>query len=304
MDLRALTAGGGGWSVHESCLQAGQVRAGHTEGPKAPGAAGRGKGPVSSSGAPAGWGAAGVRAQGRVSLSLCLSHSRRRNRGREGRGTGGGWGGTTSLPFRGLKNSPLGPERPRRGGATSRLLVTGAGTGSGAGGQAAAPASRGRGRRPAGSARRWSRRAGWGQPVTAPVAVAPRCLYEAMAGGPCWTPPSPARPRRFAAPAGPVPARRGHQDGSALPSFTCDTPRQLSAASAAALPASAERGMPGGPGKEPAGPGTGRDGTGFGRACRRQTPSGALAGAGTKQRLVWCALVVLKCGGCPGTQRG
>lgn len=220
--------------------------------------------------------------------------------------------GGEQLPSRsrGLKNSPVGPERPPRGGATSRLLVTGTGTGSGAGGQAAAPASRGRGRRPAGSARRWSRRAGWGQPVAAPVAVAPRCLYEPMAGGPCWTPPSPARPRRFAAPAGPVPARRGHQDGSALPSFTCDTPRQLSAASAAALPASAARGMPGGPGKEPPGPGTGR-----GRPAPAAAKHPARPLEGPEQNKSLCgaparaavgsgrALVVLKCGGCLGTQR-
>ncbi|XP_072787664.1 uncharacterized protein [Taeniopygia guttata] len=86
-----------------------------------------------------------------------------------------------------------------------------------------------------------------------------------MAGGPCWTAPSPARPRRFAAPAGPVPARRGHQDGSVLPSFTCDTPRQLRAASAAALPASAARGMPGRRCRASGGARRGRGRTGLGR---------------------------------------
>lgn len=225
-----------------------------------------------------------------------------------GRRTGAPAGaGGEQLPSRsrGLKNGPVGPERPRRGGATSGLLVTGAGTGSGAGGQAAAPASRGRGRRPAGSARRWSRcwsrRAGRGQPVAAPVAVAPRCLYVSMAGGPRWTPPSPARPRLFAAPAGPVPARRGHQDGSALPSFTCDTPRQLSAASAAALPTSAARGMPGGqplPGRavpqDPPGCPQGRAGARLAPACRR-TPSGALGTAVGKQKPL--------CYACPHRQR-
>lgn len=109
------TWGGGGSLVHESCLQAGQLPAGHTEGPKAPGAAGRGKGPASSSGAPAG-GPAGVCAQGRVSLRLCLSHSRRRYPGEGGQGHRRGLGGNNFPPaLGGLKTAWWG--RSARGGA-------------------------------------------------------------------------------------------------------------------------------------------------------------------------------------------
>lgn len=90
------TWGGGGWSVHESCLQAGQVPAGHTEGPKAPGAAGRGKGPVSSSGAPAGAPPVSERRAGSPWACACLTPGA----GTQGR-AGGGWGETTSLPLAG-----------------------------------------------------------------------------------------------------------------------------------------------------------------------------------------------------------
>lgn len=234
---------------------------------------------------------------------MCLSHSRRRYPGEGGQGHRRGLGGNNFPPaLGGLKTARWG--RSARGGAARPP-----GCWSRAPAPAPAAARAGRRRlRPhggAGGGRRGAPGAGPGEQgggSPSPLRSRwPHGVYVSMAGGPRWTPPSPARPRLFAAPAGPVPARRGHQDGSALPSFTCDTPRQLSAASAAALPTSAARGMPGGqplPGRavpqEPPGCPQGRAGARLAPACRR-TPSGALGTAVGKQKPL--------CYACPHRQR-
>lgn len=136
-----------------------------------------------------------------------------------------------------LRNAPGGgePERRRKegarrgrgagggGSATSRRLVTGA-----SGRRAAAPASwgRGRGEPGAGGRRRAGGRAGAARCLS-PHGRSPRLSGPTAGSAPrADAPPCPAR-RRFAVLARRrlrVPARRRHQDGSALPSFTCDTP--------------------------------------------------------------------------------
>lgn len=169
---------------------------------------------------------------GRVSLRWCLSHSQgkappgpglpppaapqERPRGAvspsaDGRRGLGGAGASAAGAAR-----PPGGSSPARASGGRRLRPHG-----GAGGESPAPGAGGErtdglaGR--GGAAARRRSRHGQSPRLSGPAAgSAPRAD----------APPCPAR-RRFAVLARRrrrVPARRGHQDGSALPSFTCDTP--------------------------------------------------------------------------------
>lgn len=295
------TWGGGGWLVHESCPQAGQVPAGKTEGPKAPALQDEGRGRLPPPGLPRGGRRCLCAGPGLPEVVLVSLPAQEPRGGRAGAPAGAG-GEQLPSCSRGLKNGPVGPERPRRGGTTSRLLVTGTGTGSG--GQAAAPASRGRGRRPAGSARRWSCWAGRGQPVAALVAVAPRCLYEPMAGGPRWTRRGPGGSR-------PCPARAPRWLRASQLHLRHPPPAESRFRRRAS---GFRRAGHAGPGSRSPpvllprlGPGVPRDGPGCAGACLRpHTRRAAWNGRDTTKAWVLYLpappeAAVLKCGGYPGT---